>query len=307
MPIKLKCNCGQVLNVPDSLAGKTGKCPKCQAALRIPAAAATATAQPATQAVAKPAAAKPTAAKPASAKPVAAKSAQPVAKQAPVAAASSGMDDLLDEIGLTKKTGPVCPKCGGSIQRNAALCTHCGYNLQSGEQAVGFEARIEREEFKNPFLQEAANNMHAEVLSEERHAKAGTPWWMLISFLLGALCIGAAGVIIVDATMNEPAEESTFLGKLQREKFGVVAGVTFAAVGSVIAFFAHMSIVIFAFSKTVGLGFATLLIPFYNMFYGIKTWADNKSGIYGLIIGGIVAGFGFWLNAYSGGVRGYYF
>ncbi len=60
-------------------------------------------------------------------------------------------------------------------------------------------------------------------------------------------------VIIVDATMNEPAEESTFLGKLQREKFGVVAGVTFAAVGSVIAFFAHMSIVIFAFSKTVGL------------------------------------------------------
>lgn len=305
MPIKLKCSCGQVLNVPDSLAGKTGKCPKCQAALRIPAATAPATAQPApAAAAAKPAAAKPATAKPATAKPAAAK---PAAKPAPVAASSAGMDDLFDEIGLTKKTGPVCPKCGGSIQRNAALCTHCGFHLQSGEQAVGFEARIEREEFKNPFLQEAANNMHAEVLSEERHAKAGTPWWMLISFLLGALCIGAAGIIIVDATMNEPAEESTFLGKLQREKFGVVAGVTFATVGCMISFFAHMSIVIFAFSKTVGLGFATLLVPFYNFYYGIKTWSDNKSGIYGLIIGGVVAGLGFWLNAFSGGVRGYYF
>ncbi len=96
-------------------------------------------------------------------------------------------------------------------------------------------------------------------------------------------------------------------GKLQREKFGVVAGVTFAAVGSMITFFAHLSITIFAFSKSAGLGFATLLVPLYNFVYGIKTWADNKSGIYGLIIGGIVAGLGFWLNAYSGGVQGNYF
>lgn len=284
MPIKLKCNCGQVLNVPDAMAGKAGKCPKCQATLRIPAAASASAAGAA--APAKPATAK------------------PAAVAAPAAA---GMDDLFDEIGLTKKTGPVCPKCGGSIQRNAALCTHCGFNLQTGEQATGFEARIEREEFKNPFLKEAADNMHADVLSEERHAKAGTPWWMLVSFLLGALCIGAAGIIIVDATMNEPAEEGTFLGKLQRERFGVVAGVTFATVGGMISFFAHLSIVIFAFGKKAGLGFAALLVPFYNLYFGIKTWADNKSGIYGLIIGSVLAGLGVWLTIASGGVRGRYF
>lgn len=298
MPIKLKCNCGQVLNVPDSLAGKTGKCPKCQAALRIPAASATPTAA-ATASSAKPTAAKPAQAKP-TAKPAPAKPAA-----APVAAPA--MDDLYDEIGLTKKTGPVCPKCGGAIQRNAALCTHCGFNLQTGEQAVGFEARVEREEFTNPFLQEAANNMHADVVSEERHAKAGVPWWMLVSFLLGALCIGAAGIIIVDATMNEPADESTFLGKLQREKFGVVAGVTFATVGCMISFFAHLSIVIFAFGRTAGTGFLALFVPFYDIYFGIKTWADNKSGIYGMIIGSVLAGLGFWLNMFSGGVRGYYF
>lgn len=300
MPIKLKCNCGQVLNVPDAMAGKSGKCPKCQATLRIPAAAGAATAGQ--TAAAKPAASS-TTAKPAAAKPAT----KPAPKPTPAAAPAAAMDDLFDEIGLTKKTGPVCPKCGGSVQRNAALCTHCGFNLQTGEQAIGFEARIEREEFKNPFLQEAASNMHAEVVSEERHAKAGTPWWMLVSFLLGALCIGAAGIIIVDATMNEPAEEGTFLGKLQRERFGVVAGVTFATVGCMISFFAHLSIVIFAFSKKVGIGFATLLVPFYNIYFGIRTWADNKSGIYGLIIGSILAGLGFWLTIAAGSVRGRYF
>lgn len=307
MPIKLKCSCGQVLNVPDSLAGKTGKCPKCQAALKIPAAAPASSAAGATPAAAKPgakpaaAAAKPTAAKPAPAKPA------PAAAAAPLGGPVGGMDDLFDEIGLTKKTGPVCPKCGAPIQRGAALCTGCGFNFQTGEQAVGFEAQAAKEEFKNPFLKEAADNMQREVVSEERHAKAGMPWWMLVSFLLGALCIGAAGIIIVDATMNEPEPEGTFLGSLQREKFGVVAGVTFAAVGNMISFFAHLSIVIFAFKRSVGLGFATLFVPFYNFYFGIKTWADNKAGIYGLIIGGILGGLGLWLNAYSGGVQGVYF
>ena len=30
MPIKFKCSCGQVLSVPDKMAGKQGKCPKCK-------------------------------------------------------------------------------------------------------------------------------------------------------------------------------------------------------------------------------------------------------------------------------------
>ena len=49
------------------------------------------------------------------------------------------MDQLFDDIGLKKQTGPMCPKCGGSISPTAALCTHCGFNLQTGEQAVGFQ------------------------------------------------------------------------------------------------------------------------------------------------------------------------
>lgn len=38
MPIKVTCDCGKSLNVPDKLAGKKGKCPTCGAVLNIPAA-----------------------------------------------------------------------------------------------------------------------------------------------------------------------------------------------------------------------------------------------------------------------------
>src|SRR5579862_4513842 len=38
MPISLKCSeCGVNLKVPDRLAGKTGKCPKCAAVIVVPA------------------------------------------------------------------------------------------------------------------------------------------------------------------------------------------------------------------------------------------------------------------------------
>ena len=37
MPIPVKCsNCGKTLNVPDSMAGKKGKCPKCKKVILVP-------------------------------------------------------------------------------------------------------------------------------------------------------------------------------------------------------------------------------------------------------------------------------
>ncbi len=301
MPIKLKCSCGQSLTVPDSLAGKTGKCPKCQAAIRIPAATAAAPATTSSGA----AAAKPAAAKPAAAKQPAAPAKAAVAKTAAAPAAPAPAivsDDVFDEIGLKKKTGPTCPKCATPIVRNAAICTSCGLNFQTGEQLAGFNAQAEVEEFKNAFLKEAATNMSRDNLAEERHAKAGLPWWMLVSVLLGALCIGAAGVVLVDATFNEPAPVDTFLGKVQRQKFGVIAGVTFTMVGTLIALFADLSIVVFAFGKSTGKGIASLLVPPYSFIYGCGTWADNKTGIYGLIMGGLLIGGGLWLTNYSGNI-----
>lgn len=322
MPIKLKCSCGQTLTVPDALAGKTGKCPKCQAAIKIPSPAqgdaetkpAGAKPQPApaaaksAPAAAKPAAAKPAAAKPAPAKPAAAVRPAAAAAQsaaggavAPMARGGSDIDSLFDEIGLKKKTGPTCPKCGNGISTAAVLCTHCGFNLQTGEQAAGFQARQQAEEFQNEYLQEAANNMRRDILIGERQDKAGVPWWMLVSFLMGALCIGAAGIVIVDATFNEPAPPDTLMGRVQRLPFSVVIGVTFAAVGILIGNFANLSIIVYAFRQSIGRGFAVWLIPLYSVIYGCMTWADNKSGIIGMIVGIVLAGAGMALAMSGGG------
>lgn len=224
-----------------------------------------------------------------------------MAASAQPATPGASIDSLFDEIGLKKKTGPTCPKCGGSITQGAALCTHCGFHLQTGEQAIGFQASIQKEEFQNPFLQEAADNMRRDILIGERQDKAGVPWWMLVSFLLGALCIGAAGIVIVDATFNEPAPPETLMGRVQRLPFGVVIGVTFAAVGILIGNFANLSIIVYAFRQSIGRGFAVWLIPFYSVIYGCMTWADNKSGIIGMVVGIALAGAGIALAMSSGG------
>ena len=77
MPLRVNCQCGVALNVPDTMAGKGVKCPKCQSVIAVApssnaAAAATAPAKPTAS---KPAvAAKPAATKPAAAKPTAAAS-----------------------------------------------------------------------------------------------------------------------------------------------------------------------------------------------------------------------------------------
>ena len=300
MPIKLKCSCGQVLSVPDNLAGKSGKCPKCQKSIQIPNPAAKATPTAATPAAgAKTAATKPA---PATAKPTAQPAAQPAAKTkvaaaaVPVVAAQTGnkFDSLLDEVGLTKKTGPVCPKCSAPIRPGSVLCTACGLNFESGEQATSFEAAAQTIEFRNEFLQEAASNMVRDTKMDERRDKAGLPWWMLMSYLIGAVILCAAGVVIVDGRFNEPAAAGTFLGNIQRLPVFVVLGFTAFVTGQCIHLFAHLSIVIFGFKQGVGPGFGCLLVPMFSYIYAFMHWADNRQAIVaiGISILTISAGIG---------------
>jgi hypothetical protein len=301
MPIKLKCSCGQVLSVPDNLAGKTGKCPKCQKSIQIPnSAAANATAPPVPAAVAKAGPAK-TAPAPASANKATvakAKSAAPV--QVAAEQPMNKLDSLLDEAGLTKKTGPICPKCGANIRPGTVLCTGCGLNFESGETATGFEAVLAAMEFKNEFLQEAAYNMSRDDVMEERREKSGLPWWMLMSYLIGAMTLCAAGVVIVDGNFNEPAAAGTFLGNVQRLPVFVTLGVTAMITGSCISSFAHLSIVVFGFKQSIGKGFLCLFIPFFTLIYGIIHWADNKQAIKAIIIAMVTVSAGMAMIGYGG-------
>ena len=296
MPIKLKCSCGQVLSVPDNLAGKSGKCPKCQAAIKIPnpgAASApvkAAAAAPAGAATKAPGAKAPVAkAKPAAPVPVAA--AQPTNK----------FDSLFDDAGLTKKTGPVCPKCGVGIRPGTVLCTGCGLNFETGEVATSFEATTATMEFRNEFLQEAAHNMTRDVVMDERREKSGLPWWMIMSYFLGAVTLCAAGVVIVDGRFNEPAEAGTFLGNVQRLPVFVVLGVTALLTGQFIHAFAHLSIVVFGFKQGLGPGFGCLLVPLFSYIYGIMHWADNRQALMAIVTSIVTISCGIAMIIYGGG------
>jgi hypothetical protein len=287
MPIKLKCSCGQVLSVPDNLAGKSGKCPKCQNAIKIP--------NPAAGAPAKAAAPVGAATKAPAAK---AKPAAPV--QVAAAQQSNKFESLLDDVGLTKKTGPVCPKCGVGIRPGTVLCTGCGLNFETGEVATSFEATAAKLEFRNEFLQEAAHNMSRDVVMDERREKSGIPWWMIMAYFLGAVTLCAAGVVIVDGRFNEPAEAGTFLGNIQRLPVFVVLGVTAFLTGQFIHAFAHLSIVVFGFKQGLGPGFGCLFVPLFSYIYGIMHWADNRQALMAIVTSIVTIGCGIAMIIYGG-------
>ncbi|EMI19176.1 hypothetical protein, membrane, partial [Rhodopirellula maiorica SM1] len=131
MPIKMTCQCGKVLNIPDAAAGKAVKCPGCQTVLKVPAGKATAQAKQAA-AQAKQPAAQP---KQAAAQPT------PARRPAPAAPVAMGnrLDDLFDEEGFSQQVAAICPACRAEMKADAILCTKCGYNKQTGSQHAGHQ------------------------------------------------------------------------------------------------------------------------------------------------------------------------
>lgn len=262
MPIKFKCSCGHVLSVPDNFAGKTGKCPKCQKAVKVP--------------VPKAAAARST--------------------KAAAASPAGLMDSLLDDVGLVKRTGPMCPKCSADIRPGAVVCTKCGLNFEEGEQMVGFDAQAQRPEFDNPFLQEASDNMVRDLDMDLRRDRAAMPWWVIMSFLIGTITLCGAGIILVDGNFGEPAAENTFIGALQRLQVFTVLGMTALITGLAIVVFAHLSITFFGFSKSVGKGLACFFLPLLFSFpFGISNWSENKAPVKAIIVASMFIGLGVFL------------
>lgn len=305
MPIKVKCACGQVLNVPDDKAGKSGKCPKCQKVVQIPAAAAAGSGASPSAAPAARSAAPATATATSPSKAAANKSAnagKPTAKPAASVAPVAGkLDSLFEEAGLTKRTGPICPKCAAAIKPGTVMCTSCGLNFESGEQALGFAAKIEQQEFKNEFLQEAASNMVRDVVMDQRREKAGMPWWMIMSYLIGAITLALAGVVIVDGKFGTPSPEGSFIGNVQRLPVFVTLGVTAMITGLCIHTFAHLSIVVFGFMQSWGKGFGCLLVPFFSYTLGIMNWADNRQALTAIGMSILTVGIGIFLIISGGG------
>lgn len=300
MPIPLKCDhCGRSLSVSSKLAGKKGKCPKCQGQIRIPNIQ---TKQTASESV-SPAQTKSPADGKVSAQRVSESSRKHAATQAtPAKSVPSRMSSLLDEVGLVQKTGPVCPSCGLSIRPGTVVCTSCGFHLETKKKMTGYDARIERPEFDNLHLQQAVNNMSRETEMDSRREKSAMPWWVLASFLIGAVILCGAGVVLVDANFGEPAPENTRLGRIQRVPVLVILGTTVGVTGLALALFAHLNICVFGFQKKLMHGIGCFFLPLiFSIPYGIKNWTSNKAPVKGLILAIVFISIGAGLIISGGG------
>ncbi len=294
MPIRVSCSCGQSLSVPDAMAGKSGKCPKCAGIIRVPAQSGAAPPSPAKasstpkQAVA---AAKPT------------KSAQPKPSTG-----GGGLDQLFAEAGLDKKKGPECPSCQAPIDPLATLCVKCGLNLATGQKTAGLAepvAASDPAQFANRQLNEAKKSLVKEFEADEAAKFTGAPWWVSLAVVLGMLTIIAFGVIMVEGFGKDAdgeslmAPETSLKGKIQRLGPNVLL-----VVGSLVSCFvivmAWIATFAEAFRDKASQGLLCLLVPFYAHYYsyaGGKKMFSTMKILWGwtivliaLVIGLVVTG-----------------
>lgn len=212
------------------------------------------------------------------------------------------MGSLLDEMGFVKKTGPTCSSCGADVRPGTVVCTSCGFNSQTEKRVVGYDAKIERPEFDNLYLQQAVENMQRDEVTEQRREKSSMPWWVLASFLIGIVVLCGAGVVLVDANFGEPAPAETRLGRIQRIPVLVVLGTTVGITGLALALFSHLNICTFAVQRKIIQGAACFFLPvFYSVPFGIMNWTDNKAPVKGFIMALLFIGAGVGLIIWGGG------
>ncbi|MEQ1827289.1 MAG: hypothetical protein ABL921_15135 [Pirellula sp.] len=256
MPIRVTCQCGHSLAVPDQMAGKAGKCPKCQQIIKIPVAS---------SAQANPAAQKNSGA--------ASKPPQPAKPPQPMAIAPSALEGLFEAAGLEKKKGNLCPSCETPIQRGSILCVKCGLNFQEGTQLTGFQAE-EKKEFGNKRLNEAARMMAREADTETRLLNTGQPWWMLFATLAGVLVFIAGAAVKMDAATTGKKSNVEIVSRIQSASMFTVLCASAGAACMLIATFSLWAILFTAFFESIKQGLLCFFIPlyiFYYMFSRIKS------------------------------------
>ncbi|TWU41473.1 hypothetical protein Q31b_29220 [Novipirellula aureliae] len=260
MPVRLKCQCGKNLNVPDSLAGKAVKCPGCGKVLKVPAG-------------------KPQAAAPATAP------ARP-----PARAASSfdgdSLEDLFNEEGFNQKVEAICPACRGDIKAGAVLCTKCGFNLQTGERLEGFKVKGIDISHGTLALQKASEDLaKSQEMQDKMLSKAGMPWWMLGLVLV--LLVGSTLIAVIAINVARSEQGGNFN---PIATFVLLAGATCTVISSG----ASLMLLVRAFQKDVVTGLLVWLVPFYVFYfvyqYPRDTWKYLLTSIMMGIIGGVLIG-----------------
>ncbi len=270
MPIRVTCSCGHALAVPDSYAGKSGKCPKCAQTIKIPSLDAAAKSSPAQSTKARPTSAKETASPPKSA-----------------VASSGALDQLFAEAGLGKKTGPECPSCQAPIKPGTVICVACGFNLQAGQKLQGHTLKevADRGPFNHKALNEADKFLKKESEDDEALKFVGAPWWVYLAFVIGIIMLIAFGVIIRDGSYRDEsgnlvrAPIDTLTGQIQRLPFLGALLVISLSISTMVSTMASIATQIEAFKEKILQGVLCLFVPGYLYYFAIsrrkKMWKTS--------------------------------
>ncbi|MFN7737555.1 MAG: hypothetical protein ACK52S_07060 [Pirellula sp.] len=267
MPIRVICQCGQTLNVPDNLAGKGVKCPKCQGAVRVPAATGSGSvgASGAKAGATSASAGKPTApGKPAAASKGAGKG----------AGGADALSSLFDQAGLTKREGVFCPSCDKSLPPGTAICVSCGFHLEQGAKVEGFQVDVK--EFGDKRLIEAAEMMKREAETDKRLLGAGMPWWMMLALVIGILFMMGAIAMKMDYGTSGNYSSVAMIAKFQRATYYAVFAFSLGGAAALVALFSYLGIAFGAFKETLKEGLLCLFAPLYIVYYMFSRMQARK-------------------------------
>ena len=277
MPIQVTCQCGYSLNAPDSMAGKSGKCPKCQQLIKVPGAP-----QPAKAAASTPSAAS----KPASGP-----------KKAEIPNTPTALDGLLEAAGLTQRQGKYCPACDAPVQTGAVLCIKCGFNFAEGTKLEAHKTATTKR-FGNKQLNEAIDMMARESVTEARLLKTGSPWWFLFAFLTGVVVLITGALVKMDANTSGEISSNPTIARIQKAHILVVMAASAGLGCLLISNIAQLAILFTAFKESWKQGLLCLFAPFYILYYMFSRMRVYRLGstIAILFVNAILAGL---LMAYS--------
>lgn len=258
MPIRVTCQCGHNLSVPDSMAGKSGKCPKCQQIIKVPVAV-----TPAKSGQSAPGS--PTTAK-AGTQAAPAKATGPQASAVAPAIAPGGLGGLLDAAGLTQRTGKFCPACDAPAANTAVICVKCGLNFTEGTKLEGFQS-TEKKRFGNKRLNEAADMMVREIETEKRLLNTGSPWWFMFAGLMGLVVFIGGALVKMDATTSGKKSTVDAIARIQQADWLSVMSASAGTACALIASFASIAILFTAFFESAKQGLLCFFVPFYVIYY----------------------------------------
>lgn len=258
MPLKVTCQCGATLSVPDAAAGKKVKCTKCQQVIAVPAAGTT-----------------PPASKPAATTASATKKPTQATKpsQSPAAKAPDALSSLFESAGLKKREGNFCPSCDRSLPPGTAICVGCGFNLESGSKIEGFQVEIK--EFGDKRLVEAAESMKRESETEKRLLSAGMPWWMMLAIILGVLFMMTAILLKMDVNTSGQTSSIAPIAKLQRAAYGPVIAFSVGGGAALVAIFSWLAVA-FGAVKESWKQLVLCLLPPYAIYYMFSRMKERR-------------------------------